>query len=57
MAPAVFLALGWAEELIYHRRRTPHRENLIHTTEHLAEGIKWTSLYASRCISWDAKSR
>jgi hypothetical protein len=50
VAPGVFLALGWMDELVYHRRRAPHREDIIHTTEHLAEGIMWTALYASRRV-------
>ncbi len=53
VAPAVFLALGWADELRYHRRRAPHREDIIHTTEHLAEGVMWTALYASRLPRWE----
>jgi hypothetical protein len=52
VAPAVFLALGWADELRYHRRRAPHRENVIHATEHIAEGVMWTALYASRLPRW-----
>jgi hypothetical protein len=52
VAPAVFLAFGWADEIGYHRRRAPHREEVIHAVEHLAEGIMWTSLYASRLIRW-----
>lgn len=47
-APALFLAFGWVDELGYHRRRTQHREDLIHTTQHLAEGVMWTALYATR---------
>lgn len=50
VAPGVFLALGWTDELVYHRRRAPHREDIIHATEHLAEGIMWTALYASRRV-------
>jgi hypothetical protein len=52
VAPAVFLGLGWADELRYHRRRATHRENVIHTTEHLAEGVMWAALYASRLPRW-----
>lgn len=47
-APAVFLALGWIDELAFHRRRATHREDIIHTTEHLAEGVMWTTHYALR---------
>jgi hypothetical protein len=52
VAPAVFLAFGCADEIGYHRRRAPHREEVIHAVEHLAEGIMWTSLYATRLIRW-----
>jgi hypothetical protein len=51
-APAVFLAFGCADEIGYHRRRAPHREEVIHAVEHLAEGIMWTSLYATRLVPW-----
>lgn len=51
-APAVFLALGWSDELIFHRKRAPHREHMIHTTEHLAEGVMWAALYAKRLVRW-----
>ena len=52
LAPVVFLALGWADELVYHRKRAPRRENVIHAVEHLAEGVMWTALYATRLVSW-----
>ena len=45
-APGVFLALGWRDELVYHRRRGTHREDIIHTVAHLAAGVMWTTLYA-----------
>jgi hypothetical protein len=48
VAPAAFIALGWGDELVFHRRRTGHREDLIHTTQHLAEAVMWTTLYATR---------
>lgn len=38
-APAIFLALGWRDELVYHRRRSLHREDILHTTAHLAVGV------------------
>jgi hypothetical protein len=49
-APAVFLALGWRDELVYHRRRSTHREDMMHTVAHLAAGIMWTTLYAMRLV-------
>ncbi len=48
LAPAVFLVVGWLDEILYHRRRVPLREEIIHATEHIAEGMMWTSLYALR---------
>lgn len=62
LAPGVFLALGWRDELVYHRRRTTHREDIIHTVAHLAAGMMWTALYAitargARPISNRGRSR
>ena len=37
-SPLVFLALGWRDEFVYHRRRSVHREDLMHTVAHLAAG-------------------
>ncbi len=51
-APAVYFTLGWIDELVYHRRRAPRREHIIHTTEHIAEGVMWTLLYAARLRQW-----
>ncbi|MBV9948129.1 MAG: hypothetical protein JOZ69_14840 [Myxococcales bacterium] len=50
LAPAAFLAIGWLDELVYHRRRVLLREEIIHATEHIAEGMLWTSLYALRML-------
>jgi len=51
-APAVFLALGWRDEFVYHRRRSTHREDMMHTIPHLAAGVMWTTLYAMRLRKW-----
>lgn len=51
LAPAAFLAIGWLDELVYHRRRVPLREEIIHATEHIAEGMMWTALYALRFLT------
>lgn len=48
IAPAVFLALGCADELLFHRKRVPHREAVIHGAQHLVEGILWATTYATR---------
>lgn len=42
LAPAVFLALGWRDEVVYHRRRAKHREDILHTTAHLAVGVMFS---------------
>lgn len=47
-APGLFLALGWRDELVYHRRRARHREDIMHTVSHLAAGVMWTALYTLR---------
>ncbi|MEO6420000.1 MAG: hypothetical protein ABIP39_11360, partial [Polyangiaceae bacterium] len=39
LAPALFLALGWRDEIVYHRRRANHREDILHTVAHLAVGV------------------
>lgn len=51
-APAVFLALGWRDELVYHRRRTDHREDMLHTVAHLAAGVMLTSFTALKTACW-----
>lgn len=47
-APALFLALGWRDELVYHRRRARHREDLMHTVAHLGAAIMLTAFYLMR---------
>ncbi len=47
-APVLYLALGWVDELVYHRRRAVHREDLMHTVSHLAGGAMLTAFYAMR---------
>ena len=42
-APLLFLALGWRDELVYHRRRAAHREDIMHTVAHLAAGAMLSS--------------
>ena len=55
-APGVFLALGWRDELRYHRKRATHREDIMHTTAHLAAGVMWTALYAMRLLDGGGRS-
>jgi len=52
-APLLFLALGWCDEIVYHRRRALHREDILHTVSHLAAGTMIASLFASRVIDWN----
>ena len=52
MLPAVFLALGWRDELVYHRRRCAHREDIMHTTAHLAAGVMMCSFALSKMVGW-----
>jgi hypothetical protein len=51
-APGLFLALGWRDELVYHRRRAVHREDMMHTVAHLAAGAMLAGFYATRTIPW-----
>jgi hypothetical protein len=51
VAPGIFLVLGWYDEVVYHRRRCEHREDIMHTISHLAGGVMLTALYAMRLLS------
>jgi hypothetical protein len=51
LAPAAFLAVGWLDEIVYHRRRVGLREEVIHALEHISEGMMWTALYALRFVT------
>jgi hypothetical protein len=51
-APIAFLALGLRDELVYHRKRAKHREDIMHTTAHLTAGIMWATLFALRLTRW-----
>lgn len=53
-APAAFLAIGWLDEIVFHRRRVLMREEIIHAVQHLSEGIMWTALYALRILTRNA---
>src|SRR4051812_14798924 len=50
-APMIFLVLGWWDEVVYHRRRCEHREDIMHTVSHLAGGGMVTPLYMLRVMS------
>lgn len=47
IATVGFFALGWCDELIYHRRRALHREDILHTVSHLAGGAVFATLLLS----------
>jgi hypothetical protein len=47
-APLLLFGLGWSDELIYHRRRTQHREDIIHTAAHVANAAMLASFMAVR---------
>ena len=51
-APAIFLALGWRDEVVYHRRRSTHREDMLHTVSHLAAGVMLAGAIASKMVRW-----
>jgi hypothetical protein len=51
-APALFLALGWRDEMVYHRRRCAHREDIMHTVAHLAAGVMMCTYLSSRLFVW-----
>jgi hypothetical protein len=48
--PALFLLLGWRDELVYHRRRCAHREDIMHTVAHLAAGTMMCAFALSRMV-------
>jgi hypothetical protein len=50
--PAAFLLLGWRDELLYHRRRCAHREDIMHTVAHLAAGLMMCSFALSKMVGW-----
>lgn len=52
LLPPTFLALGWRDELVYHRRRCKHREDIMHTVAHLAAGLMMCSFALSKMVGW-----
>lgn len=51
-APVAFVALGWADELYYHRRRAMQREHILHTVSHLAAAATLVSFAVLRFVRW-----
>lgn len=52
IGPIGFVALGWADELVYHRRRALHREDMLHTVSHLAAAAMLVSIFAAKVVDW-----
>jgi hypothetical protein len=52
VTPALFLALGWRDEVVYHRRRCAHREDIMHTVAHLAAGVMMCAYLSTRLHAW-----
>lgn len=36
VSPISFLAFGWSDEISFHRRRSVHREDVLHAVSHIA---------------------
>ena len=51
-SPAIFLLLGWRDEVVYHRRRCAHREDIMHTVAHLAAGVMMCSYLSTKLFVW-----
>jgi hypothetical protein len=51
-APILFLVLGWRDELVYHRKRSTHREDMMHTVAHLGAGVMLGAHYGNRLTAW-----
>lgn len=54
--PLAFLALGLRDEVVYHRRRAAHREDILHTTAHLCAGAMFAAWMPLRLVAWAASS-
>jgi hypothetical protein len=50
--PGLFLFFGIRDEVKYHRRRSDHREDIMHTVSHLSAGVMLASYMAVRLIDW-----
>jgi len=47
LSTLAFFGLGWVDELLYHRRRALHREDILHTVSHLTGGAVFATLFLS----------
>lgn len=54
-APALYLALGWRDEVVFHRRRAQRPEDLLHATAHLASAVMWVTLLLTRVVDWNGR--
>ncbi len=54
LAPLLFLAIGWTDELVYHRRRAQQREHVLHALGHLAAAAMLVTFVMLRFIEWSA---
>ena len=50
LAPAAITALGWRDEIVYHRRRSQHREDMMHTVSHIGLAGMLAGLFAARVV-------
>lgn len=52
----VYVALGWRDELLFHRKRSKHREDMMHTVAHLAAAGMLGAHYGLRAIDEEVSS-
>ncbi len=50
-APFLFVGLGLADELGFHRRRCAHREDIMHTVSHLLALGVFAALWVGRVLA------
>lgn len=50
--PGLFLFFGIRDEVKYHRRRSYHREDIMHTVSHLSAGVMLASYMAVALVDW-----
>lgn len=49
-SPFLFTGLGLVDELVYHRRRCQHREDIMHTTAHLLSVALFAAILVFRVL-------
>lgn len=50
-APFLFVGLGLADEIGFHRRRCDHREDMMHTVSHLLALAAFAALWVGRVLA------